>query len=101
MHAGASCRLVELAMSRSTTAVGLLSLILVFVLYIAGTEIPGSLSPQGCRMAWMSPSYVLQSGLDKSWSPLGDRYSLWLYREVGWEGTPVRVLCSELVEDVS
>ncbi|KZP13457.1 PGAP1-domain-containing protein [Athelia psychrophila] len=75
-------------MSRSTTGIGLLSLVLVLLLCLASTEIPGSLSPQGCRMAWMSPSYVLQSGLDKSWSPLGDRYSLWLYREVGWEGTP-------------
>lgn len=40
-------------------------------------------------MSWMSPSYILQSGFNSSWSPLAERYSLWLYREVGWEGTPV------------
>ncbi|KAK7696277.1 hypothetical protein QCA50_000931 [Cerrena zonata] len=36
-------------------------------------------------MSWMSPSYVLQSGFNTSWTVLGKRYSLWLYREVGWE----------------
>ena len=73
-----------------TTLVGLLSLILAFTFYLASTDIPKTLSPQGCRMSWMSPSYILQSGLNSSWSPLAERYSLWLYREVEWEGTPVR-----------
>ncbi len=41
-------------------------------------------------MSWMSPSYVLQSKFNRSWSPLADRYSLWLYREVGWESNEVR-----------
>ncbi|PSR93818.1 hypothetical protein PHLCEN_2v4713 [Hermanssonia centrifuga] len=45
-------------------------------------------------MSWMSPSYVLQPAFNRSWSPLAGRYSLWLYREVGWEsndlhGAPV------------
>ncbi|KAG9049980.1 GPI inositol deacylase [Tulasnella sp. UAMH 9824] len=46
-------------------------------------------------MSWMSPSYVLQSSFNASWTPLAKRYSLWLYREVGWEsentlhGSPV------------
>ncbi|OJA08129.1 hypothetical protein AZE42_04157 [Rhizopogon vesiculosus] len=42
----------------------------------------------------MSPSYLLQREFNSSWTPLAYRYSLWLYREVGWEsnqamGTPV------------
>lgn len=36
-------------------------------------------------MSWMSPSYVLQSNFNASWTPLAKRYTLWLYREVGWE----------------
>lgn len=72
---------------------GLLSLLIVSILYYAGVDVVTTLSPQGCRMSWMSPSYVLQTGLDRSWSPLAGRYSLWLYREVGWEGNEVRCLC--------
>lgn len=41
-------------------------------------------------MSWMSPSYVLQSEFNASWTPLASRYSLLLYREVGWEPTQVR-----------
>ncbi|KAF8609615.1 PGAP1-domain-containing protein [Ceratobasidium sp. AG-I] len=44
-----------------------------------------TLSPQGCRMSWMSPSYVVQDGFNKTWTPLARRYSLLLYREVGWD----------------
>lgn len=76
----------------TTNVVGLLSLILALVFYLASTDITKNLSPQGCRMSWMSPSYILQSGFNTSWSPLANRYSLWLYREVGWEGTPVNGL---------
>ncbi|KAG8218976.1 PGAP1-like protein-domain-containing protein [Butyriboletus roseoflavus] len=36
-------------------------------------------------MSWMSPSYLLQSEFNTSWTPLASRYSLWLYREVEWE----------------
>lgn len=36
-------------------------------------------------MSWMSASYLLQPGFDTTWSPLAARYSLWLYREVGWD----------------
>lgn len=70
---------------------GLVSLLSVFVFYRAGLDISTSLSPQGCRMSWMSPSYVLQSGLNRTWTPLASRYSLYLYREVGWD--PVHEVC--------
>ncbi|KAJ8515807.1 hypothetical protein ONZ45_g6816 [Pleurotus djamor] len=36
-------------------------------------------------MSYMSPSYVLQRDFDEKWTSLSKRYSLWLYREVGWE----------------
>lgn len=85
-----------------TTLVGLLSVVLAFIFYSASTDIPKTLSPQGCRMSWMSPSYILQTEFNTSWSLLAERYSLWLYREVGWEGTPVSyyygslLMCFEL-----
>lgn len=49
-------------------------------------------APQGCRMSWMSPHYVLQAEFNATWTPLARRYTLWLYREKGFEdGHTVRV----------
>ena len=76
-------------MLRTITVLGLWSLLVVFLLYQANSNIVQNLSPQGCRMSWMSPSYRLQTGFDTTLSPLASRYSLWLYREVGWD--PVQV----------
>ncbi|KAK7049752.1 GPI inositol deacylase [Paramarasmius palmivorus] len=83
-------------MSRVVTLyLAIWSLAVVALFLIATLEIPESLSPQGCRMSWMSPSYIVQSNFNSTWTPLGSRYSLVLYREVGWEtnelwrGTPV------------
>ena len=44
---------------------------------------------------------VLQNHFDKEWTPLARRYSLWLYREVGWEGNEVNttVLLSTQIFD--
>ena len=72
-------------MLRTITVLGLWSLLAVFLLYRANSDIVQNLSPQGCRMSWMSPSYLLQAGFDTTLSPLASRYSLWLYREVGWD----------------
>lgn len=47
------------------------------------------ISPQGCRMSWMSPSYVLQKDFNELWTPLARRYSLWLYREIEWDNSAV------------
>ncbi|CAK5262528.1 unnamed protein product [Mycena citricolor] len=74
--------------------IALFSVLTVAVLYYATEDIALELSPQGCRMSYMYPSYVLQDGFDLVWTPLARRYSLWLYREVdgygrGWEGTNV------------
>lgn len=57
----------------------------VLLLFFANKELAATLSPQGCRMSFMSPSYVLQDSFNASWSHLASRYSLWLYREVGWD----------------
>ncbi|GJE84539.1 GPI inositol-deacylase [Phanerochaete sordida] len=66
--------------------ISVVSLCVVAALYYASIDTIKTLSPQGCRMSWMSPSYLLQSGFDRKWTSLAGRYSLWLYREVGWEG---------------
>lgn len=74
----------------NTGLLGIWSLLVVLLLYQASSDIVQNLSPQGCRMSWMSVSYVLQTGFDTTWSPLATRYSLWLYREVGWDSVQVR-----------
>lgn len=38
-----------------------------------------------CRMAYMSPGYIRLDGLNASHSRLAGKYSLWLYREQGWD----------------
>ncbi|CUA76918.1 hypothetical protein RSOLAG22IIIB_02398 [Rhizoctonia solani] len=56
-----------------------------WMLYNSYLDSVTSLSPQGCRMSWMSPSYIVQNDFNTSWTPLARRYSLLLYREVGWD----------------
>jgi GPI inositol-deacylase len=67
----------------------LFSISLVGLLYRATSDSVTSLSPQGCRMSYMSPSYLFLSKFDTSWTPLAKRYSLLLYREDGWEDDEV------------
>lgn len=67
------------------TVLSLVSIIILFVSFKATGDSPLQLSLQGCRMSYMSPSYLLQEDFNTSWTPLARRYSLWLYREVGWE----------------
>ncbi|KAL1738629.1 PGAP1-like protein-domain-containing protein, partial [Schizophyllum fasciatum] len=74
---------------KSAPALAAASLLVLLLLYFATVRIADELSPQGCRMSWMSPSYILQSDLNASWTPLAHRYSLWLYREVGWQSSHV------------
>lgn len=38
-----------------------------------------------CRMAYMSPGYLRLDGLNASHSRMAGKYSLWLYREQGWD----------------
>lgn len=89
---------VLLAMSKMLTVlVALFSILSVALLYRAASESAISLSPQGCRMSYMSPSYLVQSQFDASWTPLAKRYSLLLYREVGWEDNEVSCFHSHLL----
>ncbi|KAG1891025.1 PGAP1-like protein-domain-containing protein [Suillus subluteus] len=75
--------------STFTATLGLLSLTLLYICYHAANDVRLTVSPQGCRMSWMSPSYLLQHEFNSSWTPLAHRYSLWLYREVGWDPNQV------------
>ncbi|KAH6914791.1 GPI inositol-deacylase [Coprinopsis sp. MPI-PUGE-AT-0042] len=68
---------------------GITTLITLLGLFLIAKDAGDALSPQGCRMSWMSPSYVLQTSFNESWSPLATRYSLWLYREVGWNAAKI------------
>lgn len=71
--------------SIATSTLAVLSLLALYLAFNAAQYNEKNLSPQGCEMSWMSPSYVLQTDFNTSWTPLAKRYSLWLYREVGWE----------------
>lgn len=72
-------------MPLSSGLLGVISVLAVFGFFLASNNLADQLSPQGCRMSYMSPSYVLQDGFNASWTRLAERYSLWLYREVGWD----------------
>ncbi|KAI0329552.1 GPI-inositol-deacylase [Cubamyces sp. BRFM 1775] len=74
-------------MARLLAVFASFSLVALAILYYAGVDTIKTLSPQGCRMSWMWPSYILQSHFDHSWTPLARRYSLWLYREGNLENT--------------
>ena len=89
-HDYITARVMLTATKNVPTVLGLLTVFVAYVVFRATTDIPRLVSPQGCRMSWMSPSYVLQAEFNTSWTPLSSRYSLLLYREVGWESNQVR-----------
>ncbi len=39
----------------------------------------------GCKMAYMSPSYIKLEGFGLEYSRLAGKYSTYLYRETGWD----------------
>ncbi|OCB84491.1 PGAP1-domain-containing protein [Sanghuangporus baumii] len=76
------------------------ALVLTLLLAYSAFDTPAKISPQGCRMSYMSPSYVLLAGFNASWtsSSLASRYRLMLYREVGWDPqNEVRLHCIDKV----
>ena len=75
---------------KSTIFIALFSIASLGLVYRAVSHSALTLSPQGCRMSYMSPSYLVQSQFNTSWTPLAKRYSLLLYSEVGWEDKQVR-----------
>ncbi|KAF7332412.1 GPI inositol-deacylase [Mycena kentingensis (nom. inval.)] len=88
-----SILLLDRFLMRYVSLAGFLACFALFstlIFHRATLDVVRDLSPQGCRMAYMYPSYLLQEGFDVAWTPLAKRYSLWLYREVdgwgrGWE----------------
>nr|AOR51856.1 GPI-inositol deacylase [Phaffia rhodozyma] len=64
--------------------------LLLFVYFLAARSpfLPSStqLASWACRMSWMSPSYIHITTFDKTVHPIADKYKLFLYREVGWDG---------------
>ncbi|KAH9019092.1 PGAP1-like protein-domain-containing protein [Lactarius hengduanensis] len=67
---------------KSSIFVALFSIASVGLVYRAASDSATTLSPQGCRMSYMSPSYLVQSQFDTSWTPLAKRYSLLLYKRL-------------------
>ncbi|KAI0142776.1 GPI inositol-deacylase [Xylariaceae sp. FL1272] len=59
--------------------------ILVSIVYSAGNL---QCDPKGCRMSWMSPSYVPLTDFDTEHTRFASKYSLYLYREQGIETRP-------------
>ena len=80
-------------MKRSHSSIPLLlgtfTVLLLVVLYRAARDGHRTLSPQGCRMSWMYPSYIHQHQFKSPRSPPANPYSLWLYREGGWDAGQV------------
>ncbi|KAH8113449.1 PGAP1-domain-containing protein [Phellopilus nigrolimitatus] len=70
-----------------TTLFTFAALVCLSLLTFSALNTSTKISPQGCRMSYMSPSYVVQTGLNASWTTasLAGRYRLMLYREVGWD----------------
>ena len=69
----------------------IVALVTTLLLVFSALDTPAKISPQGCRMSYMSPSYVIQTGFNSSWTSesLASRYRLMLYREVGWDSDKV------------
>lgn len=59
--------------------------LLITVLYSAVTL---HCDPKGCRMSWMSPSYAKFSDFDTEHTRFATKYSLYLYREQGFDNGP-------------
>ncbi|KAI0387599.1 PGAP1-domain-containing protein [Hypomontagnella monticulosa] len=59
--------------------------LLVAVLYSSATL---HCDPKGCRMSWMSPSYAKFSDFDTEHTRFATKYSLYLYREQGFDNGP-------------
>ncbi|KAI1095954.1 PGAP1-domain-containing protein [Rostrohypoxylon terebratum] len=74
------------ATSFLTLFISTLGISLLFtVLYSAVTL---HCDPKGCRMSWMSPSYAKFSDFDTEHTRFATKYSLYLYREQGFDNSP-------------
>ena len=69
------------------------SLALLYIAFLSFTYKDPVLASR-CKMAWMSPGYIRMNGLDESHSRLARKYTLWMYREQGWDlSNKVRGIC--------
>ncbi|KAI1409361.1 PGAP1-domain-containing protein [Hypoxylon sp. FL1857] len=59
--------------------------LLLAVIYSAATL---HCDPKGCRMSWMSPSYAKFKDFDTEHTRFATKYSLYLYREQGFDNGP-------------
>src|SRR6266404_3327148 len=90
-HATSRHALATAMVIKSSILLAIFSVLSVGLVYRAWSDSATTLSPQGCRMSYMYPSYLGQSQFNTSWTPLAKRYSLLLYREAGWEDNQVRL----------
>ena len=70
--------------SKATLGVLLFTVAFVYAMY-HGFKVIDPAEANQCKMAYMSPAYVRLEGLDIHHSRLAGKYSLWLYREQGWD----------------
>ncbi|TFK99201.1 PGAP1-like protein-domain-containing protein [Pterulicium gracile] len=75
--------MLSINIPRRPLILGLLTLVSSYLIWLSVEYVSANVSPQGCRMSWMHPSSVLMTDFDTSWTRLGGRYTLWLYREKG------------------
>ncbi|RWA03622.1 hypothetical protein EKO27_g11481 [Xylaria grammica] len=66
-----------------TSMVGIM--LLISILYSSANL---QCDPKGCRMSWMSPSFVHFSDFDTEHTRFASKYSLYLYREQGIDNGP-------------
>jgi pimeloyl-ACP methyl ester carboxylesterase len=81
---GHEVSLARLAMLLLFSLPGIAGLILVLWSFASVQSLPDGQVGPGCRMSWMYPSYY-RIPLDSSHSTLSGKYSLYLYREQGWD----------------
>ncbi|KAI1324969.1 GPI inositol-deacylase [Xylariaceae sp. FL0255] len=81
------------ALSLSTLVTSIVGIsLLVSILY---SSVHLQCDPKGCRMSWMSPSFIHFTDFDTEHTRLASKYSLYLYREQGidygqkFKGIPV------------
>ena len=63
-------------------------LIIIVALFLVGRDFKGADVPQ-CRSIYMYPSYARVDGFDKRFTPLAQKYHLYLYREQDKDQEPI------------
>ena len=79
--------LAKLPATWSRAMLGILMLLTVAFVYATYLSfmLRDPINASQCQMAYMSPGYIRLEGLDRQHSKYAGKYSLWLYREQGWD----------------